>query len=200
MATMTIAFTLCLASQGQPAPMDAENGKATATPVALTDDEIAAYRTFLTSYSNGSPARMNLANRTIPFKLSESDRASGCLRGIVLPDIESVRSMDRTLDPKIVVGLNAILVDPERQSSVVRANDPSHKIGRGESVDDAVTAAFASGLLQVSEITFDRAHKYAVMRFSFSCGMLCGHGGTVVLRSVNGQWKVTKRRCSSWVS
>jgi hypothetical protein len=180
--------------------MDTQTTGAATSPVTLTDDEIAVYRAFLAAYSNGSAARLNVGNRTTPFKLSEGDRAGGCLKGVVLQDVASAQSVSRALDAEIVVGTKAALVDPEEQSSAVKANDPSIKIRRGETVDDAVAAAFASGLLQLSNIVFDQLHRYAVLRFSFSCGMLCGHGGTVVFQKSNGRWKATNRRCTSWIS
>lgn len=67
-------------------------------------------------------------------------------------------------------------------------------------VEDAVRAAFDSGLLTLSEIVFDKRHKFAVMDFSFHCGMLRGHGGMVVLQQVGGRWRPTRRRCGAWVS
>jgi hypothetical protein len=99
-----------------------------------------------------------------------------------------------------MTGRNLKLVDLEQQVSTVRKNDPSITIRSGEAVQYAVEAAFASGLLQLSEIAFDRARQYAVLEFSFSCGMLCGHGGTLVFKKVDDRWRAANRRCSSWIS
>ena len=108
--------------------------------------------------------------------------------------------MSHPLSPEVVKGSNAILVDPERQAAAVRSNDPSGKIRGGESVEDAVKTAFASGLLEISEIAFDTGRRYAVLSFSFSCGMLCGHSGTVVFEKVKDRWKRSKRRCNFSIS
>jgi hypothetical protein len=115
-------------------------------------------------------------------------------------DLTPLRSLSRPVSSEVADRGHVRLVDPERQASTVERNDPSRKIRDGESVEDAVKGAFASGLLQVSEIAFDRNHRYAVMRFSFSCGMLCGHGGTMVFEKRKGEWKPTKRRCGFWIS
>ncbi len=162
----------------------------------IDGDRIAVYRAFLKSYDNGTPGPVNLGNRTTPLDLSAGDRA-GCLKGIVLEDAPPA---GRELGPTVTSGLSIVLVDPKRQAAEIEANDPGAKIRRGERVEDAVKSAFASGLLEVSEIALDREHRHAVLRFGFHCGALCGHGGTVVLEKAGGQWKATKRQCSFWMS
>jgi hypothetical protein len=129
---MMLALVMSLAAQRPLTRTEARNSKVVAPPLAFADDEIAVYWAFLTSYSNGSSARMNLGDRTVPFKLSDAGRSSGCLKGIVLQDLASAQSMSRTLDAEIVVGANAALVDPEKQTSAVEANDPSGTIRPGD--------------------------------------------------------------------
>jgi hypothetical protein len=92
------------------------------------------------------------------------------------------------------------LVDAEQQNAQIRKNDPSRTMAGGKPVKDAVSAAFASGLLELSEIAFDKEHHYAVMSFRFVCGGLCGHGATLVLEKVEDKWKPTKRSCHEWIS
>jgi hypothetical protein len=170
--------------------------EATSAKRSIDGDRIAVYRAFLKSYDNGAPGPVNLGNRTKPLDLSEGDRGN-CLKGIVL---DAAPSSGRALDPDVAAGLSFVLVDPERQTAAIRANDPSVKIRRGARVEDAVKSAFASGLLELSEIAFDREHRYAVLTFGFHCGALCGQGGTVVLEKADGQWKAAKRQCSFWMS
>jgi hypothetical protein len=88
------------------------------------------------------------------------------------------------------------LVDPKKH----KLKDPGAAIHNGTSVDQAVTAGFASGLFTFSEIVFDSDHKLAAFRYSFVCGILCGNGGTVIYELKDGKWSPTKRRCSSWIS
>jgi hypothetical protein len=92
------------------------------------------------------------------------------------------------------------LVDPRVQSGIVRSNDPSNTIRDGKPVKDAVEAAFASGLFSMSEIAFDKEHHFAVVRYSFWCGSLCGHGSTLVFEKVNGEWRNANRLCGGWIS
>jgi hypothetical protein len=66
-------------------------------------------------------------------------------------------------------------------------------------VYEAVRDAFATGLLSVSEVAFDKDHLHAVMTFSFVCGRMCGHRETIVFEKKDGEWKRSKQ-CRSWIS
>jgi hypothetical protein len=82
---------------------------------------------------------------------------------------------------------NIQLVDPQRQRKAVQSNDPGNAIRQGEDVDNAVAAGFAAGLLTLSEVVFDKEHRYAAMNFSFVCGGLCGHAATLVFEKKDGK-------------
>jgi hypothetical protein len=193
---LSMGLAVCLPAQLVSGAIDAsstgvadEGLPSVSSESALTKDRIAVYRAFIGTYASDVTEPMNLGNRTIPLELPDADRRGVCLKGIALPDLNPLRSLSRPLSSEVANRSNVRLVDPERQTSTVKTNDPSRKIRDGESLEDALKGAFASGLLQVSEIAFDRNHRYAVMRwFSFLCGMLCGHGGTMCSRSerVNG--------------
>ena len=107
-------------------------------------------------------------------------------------------------DREVVISSAATMVvrfvDPKAQRKQISKNDPGVTIFRqGKSVDAAVGAAFASGLLTLSEIAFDRDRGYAVFTYGFVCGGLCGHGETVVFEKQNGQWR-RLRACSMWMA
>jgi hypothetical protein len=50
---------------------------------SLTEDEVAVYRTFLAQYVNGSRTTVNIANRTTPLAIEDSDRRT-CLKGVLI--------------------------------------------------------------------------------------------------------------------
>src|SRR5579872_4511808 len=178
----------------------AADTKPTVSQSPMDADQAAVYHAFLGSYSNGSKARLNLSKITSPFDLEE-ERGAACLRGIELDAKSQADSAVHEFDPQIVsTEKNIQLVDPQNQRKAVQSNDPGNAIRHGEDVDHAVAAGFASGLLTLSEVMFDKEHRYAVMNFSFVCGGLCGHGATVVFEKKNRQWKESKRQCSSWMS
>jgi hypothetical protein len=88
------------------------------------------------------------------------------------------------------------LVDPDKH----KLRDPGTSIREGQSVDDAVDAGFAAGLFTFSEIVFDNSHTHAALSYSFNCGSLCGHGGTVVFTKEGNRWKRAKHDCAYWMS
>ena len=167
---------------------------------ALTKERIAVYRSFIRTYA--SDVTEPLTSGTEQYRLNFRAPTVGTYvsRESHLSDLAPLRSLSRPLSSEVADRNNVRLVDPKHHKSTVKRNDPSRKIREGESVEDALKGAFASGLLQVSEVAFDRNHRYAVMKFSFLCGMFCGHGGTMVFEKRKGEWKPTKRRCSFWMS
>ena len=134
--------------------------------------------------------------RTSPLELSEA--ANACLNGIRI-EVGEEGSVIHEFDPQVSLPTKITLVDPVKQGKKVRENDPSNR-RQGKGVDETVETAFASGLLTLSEVAFDKAHQYAVMRFSFWCGGLCGHGETIVYHRKNGKWERASRHCGGWIS
>jgi len=92
------------------------------------------------------------------------------------------------------------LVDPDAQGEVVRANDPGKTVGEGKAVNEAVRNAESSGLFSLSEIAFDREHRYAVVSYRYWCGALCGDGAAFVFQKIASEWKNTNRNCGGWIS
>jgi len=155
LSMLVAAGAMCFA---QPATLRSE--------LLLSKDEIDIYNAFLKSYAKEAPQHLNLGNRTI--MLSDLSREDGCLEGAVMQDLQRAPSTTRPLIPAVIKGSKASLVDPMRQSARVRINDPGDKLLSGTPIEDLVTSAFATGLLQLSEIAFDKSHRYAVLQFSFS--------------------------------
>jgi len=88
--------------------------------------------------------------------------------------------MIHRFDSRTALPGNIHLVDPEQQEKAIRQNDPGRGIRQGKDVSSAVEAGFSAGLLTLSEVAFDKSHRYAAMSFNFVCGGLCGHGSTIV--------------------
>jgi hypothetical protein len=202
--TLPVCMVLMLSlGQSLAAPPQIEAPKPKISNEPLTAEQVAVYRAVLEDYTNGTNGTLNLANRTEP--LEASDRA--CLKG--KPDgAESPVPIVHQLDSTLMLNRKFVLVDPDSQAEVIKENDPQkvimnviddRKAPSTKQVDDSVKRAFDSGLFTLSEILFDKQHRRAVMAYSFACGMLCGHGNTLVLRRVGQRWKVSKT-CGGWVS
>jgi hypothetical protein len=193
----------------EPAPLTglvniSEDNKPTLSEDALTAEQFAVYRTFLSFYArvNGD-ALLHLADTTDWLDLSDVKQDADCSKSFGPLEFDEPRQSGPTvhrLDPNLAIEGHIALVDAERQSQKVRENDPSKTMREGKPVDRAVSDAVASGLLTLSEIAFDKKHTRAVMGFSFFCGRLCGNSGVVMLKRAGRHWKLTKRSCEESVS
>jgi hypothetical protein len=169
---------------------------------SLTSEEVSIYRTVLKDYLKGSENTLNVAAMTEP--LDESD---DCVKLVRLTNPSAPTSVVHRLEPSIS-GAKITLVDPERQRNAVEENDPQnlmkkaideHEKVTDEQLDQSVKQAFHTGVFTLSEIAFDKEHRRAVVSYSFVCGMLCGHGNTMVLKRSGESWKIAKR-CGGWIS
>ncbi len=179
------------------------NNKPVKVMTPLSADEVAIYRAVLQQYSSNEGGNLQVSATTYP--LNPESPTSGlaapdCLRGIQLENLSSVSHSFHELPPDVLPGKGMMLVDPKKQSKIVRSNDPSNTIREGKPVENAVKDAFATALFSMSEIAFDKEHHYAVVSFHFWCGSLCGNGSTIVFEKVDGIWRNAKRSCGGWVS
>jgi hypothetical protein len=169
----------------------------------LTGEQLAVYRTFLRFYANGRNKTLQVADVTERLDSSEVKQDSDCAESFGRVEFESPKQNNptvHTLAPSLAVAGRIALVDSVKQAETVKLNDPSQTIREGKPVDRAVSDAFASGFLTLSEIAFDRDHRKAVMSYRFVCGRLCGNGAVVMLRRVGRKWKVTKPTCGESIS
>jgi hypothetical protein len=164
----------------------------------LSEDQVAVYRAFLRSYGAGGRERFNVGNLTTPLEIADAD-TSGCLEGLKPEPLAEISGIHR-LTPALFEGDKVRIVDAARQALLIAKVDPSRTIRDGKSVNDAVETAFSAGLLELSEVAFATGRQFAVMNFSFSCGGLCGHGGTLVFERTGQEWKRSDRSCSSYVN
>ena len=191
-------FTLVLLVVTIAASAFAGDQKPALSKTPLNKEQNEVYKAFLSSYTNGSNSiHLNLANRTVLLDLSDVE---DCLKGIEIESTETADSTVHEFDSRSALPTYVVLVDPKKQMSEVKQHDPDHTMRQRTSVENAVKSAFDSGLLTLSEVAFDKAHQYAVMSYSFVCGGLCGHGGTLIFQKVGGKWKPTNRSCRSWIS
>lgn len=172
----------------------------------LSAEQIAIYRAVLVDYTQGEDTTLNVANITTPFSV-DFGVERGCLNGFVMP-VESGSKIVHRLDAAVILNSSMVLVDADKQSDVVKKNDPANLLHRAiddhEQVSDkelekSVKQAFAAGLFTFSEIVFNKQHTRAVVQYSFVCGELCGNGKTSVFTKVKGKWKKSKG-CGAWVS
>jgi hypothetical protein len=194
-----ISVALLLTCQAAPS----NSQKPVKSPTPLSADEIAIYKAVLRTYSGDKEVNLNVAVTTYPLDPSASTTGFDqpeCLKGVELENLSSASKLYHELPADVLPSKGMRLVDPKRQAKIVRSNDPSNTIRKGEPVKDAVEAAFSTGLFSMSEIAFDKGHHFAAVRYSFWCGSLCGDGRTLVFENVNGEWRNANRNCGNWIS
>jgi hypothetical protein len=180
------------ALNGQPQSED----KPTLSKEPLTAEQLQVYATFLDGHLQDAKSQLNLADKTYPLRFREMDENGDCLNHLPLENLTEAGHTIHSFDPEIAKGRKLVLVDTEKH----KVKDPGDSIKNGESVADAVSEGFASGYLSLSEIVFDKDHKHAAFKHGFHCGMLCGHGGTVLFEKTAHGWKEIKHSCSIWIS
>jgi hypothetical protein len=172
----------------------------------LTAEQIAVYRAVLVDYTQGEDTKLNIANTTEPFSMGFAVER-GCLEGFVMP-AKSASKIVHRVDAAVILNSSMVLVDADKQSDLVKKNDPANLLHRAidgheqvgdKQLEESVKQAFAAGLFTFSEIVFNKQHTQAVLQYSFVCGELCGNGKTIVLTKVGSKWKASKM-CGSWVS
>jgi len=198
---MTTAFmNVCTIAQDD-AP------KPAVSKAPLTTEQVAVYRALLSDYMKDSQGTLNLSNQTEPLDLKAS-LAEGCVGKLQLEGSDRSDSIVHEIPNATKLLPNVVLVDPQQQEAKVKQNDPQQLIKKAleggprptdEQMDNSLKLAFSTGLFSFSEIVFDKAHRHALVSYSFVCGGLCGHGNTLLLEKAKNTWKI-KKTCSSWVS
>jgi hypothetical protein len=170
--------------------------------VLMTKDERDLYAALLDLYvpdfrklTGTNPPFINLANTTTPLDVSrEVKENKECLRRIILDDPKRTIRQVHALDADLVSGRDLRLVDSTQQSAILGA------ISHGRSATTSGQLTLEANLLQLSEIALDKTHGFAAIRYTFSCGNVCGRGGIVIFEKSGDEWRESDRQCVGWIS
>ena len=154
-------------------------------PLAIAQIEV--YRAFLARYLKGSDRSINVAEKTKPMEPSRED-FKGCMNQF--PKETSAKDV-HLFTTEFAQDDRIRLVDADKYE----VPDVGSFMNRKEDLDNAVQKAIEAGLLTLSEVVFDSHHQLAALNFSFRCGKLCGHSGTVIFELHQGKWIRSKRSC-----
>jgi hypothetical protein len=180
-------FSPTLAGSRQQAPHESK------TP--LSADEIAIYRAVLGLHVSAERKATNISRTTFPLDMASfsSDISdSHCLEGIELDNVVSLTQSFHHLRPDVLPSRNMRVVDPAKQAKIINRNDPSKTIRKTGKSGTAVDDAFATGMVSLSEIAFEKEHRYAFVSSEFRCGMLCGNGWAEVYEKLGEEWKFSR--------
>jgi hypothetical protein len=197
------SFALSITAETQE---DTPKPKVTKTP--LTVDQLAVYRAVLEDFMKDSDGSLNLADKTVPLDQAGPLSDEECVKRLKLENSGQSAPFVHQLDQAVALNSKMVLVDPDLQQKKVTENDPQKLMKRaidgGEQVsekeiDSSVKQAVETGLFTLSEIVFDKAHKHALVEYSFVCGELCGNGEKLVLERAGRKWRISKR-CGRWIA
>ena len=160
-------------------------------------DDIQIYSAFLENWSGPGHKAMNVSQVAKPptkediddFTECASDKAAARIPWVQINDARDLRGV---IDKLAYVHL----VDPWQW----RPLDPEDSMAKGQSVESAVDAGFAGGLMTFSAISYDESHEIAAFTYSFVCGSLCGNGGSVVFKKTTAGWSRAEKSCGAWLS
>jgi hypothetical protein len=152
----------------------------------LTPEQISIYRVVLKDYLKGAGQPLNVSYWTRELDPSAPLFGKECVRDLNL--VRPVAKVVHRLDSRIATSPTISLIDGELKKKRIREEE-AQDIARSSD----------NGILTLSEIVFDRNHRYAVVSYSYYCGTLCGQGSTLILKKSGEEWKTTGG-CGSWIS
>ena len=170
----------------------------------LSADSMLIYKAELRRYLGGDgdskhPLNVSQSTGTFDVTLAANEPSAGCVSGLELEGSDAARTEFHQFAADAFTDFPGVrLVDPEKQAKIIKRNDPERTIQAGSPVHDAVAGAFQTGMLTFSEIVFDKSHTHAVLRYTFWCGKLCGHGGSLVYKK-DKEWTLD-HLCGNWIS
>jgi hypothetical protein len=162
---------------------------------ALDSERLLVYQDLIASFS-----KMKfkfLSNRTFSLDLRGIDKNAPCLEGLQLDSVGESNKATHLLDREVLRGNSIQLVSEQEELAVLKQRDASAAISDTEPKKDESITTKDPGVLALSEIAFDKSHRFAVAKYVFLCGSHCNSGAILVLEKVESQWVGTTRRpCS----
>lgn len=172
--------------------------QAASVPIDGPKNEVAQiYASFVGAWNGKNQKPLNVSKSAELPTRQETEGYNACLAGqgskeVVLEAADPIADLGQAIGHLSFVHLV--------ESAEWQAADPGDLISRGKPVKAAVDTGVSAGLLTLSAISFDKEHNVAAFTYSFTCGRLCGTGGSVIFRKSGSNWVQSKRRCGSWMS
>jgi hypothetical protein len=158
----------------------------------LNNEQRAVYVAFLDAIA--SVGFKNLASTTTAFDPSDLPRTNPCLKRTPEASFSGASSGGvYIIDASLVVGRNIAIVDPQQQVALKESADRS----KTQAPD---SKASLDGFLVLSEIAFDKAHRFALLKYNFICGTHCSTSQTYLMAKTDNQWHVSGRPCTMVVN
>jgi len=161
----------------------------------LSSEQLQVYGDFIDSFS-----KMNfkfLSNTTFSLDLSTIRKDAACLQGIQLQDAEKTGKVVHSLDLQVLRGHSIRLIGEHEELAILKQRDAQIAAHGTDSVMDASGMTRDPGMLELSELNFDKTGHFAILKYVFLCGSHCNSGAILVLKKVGSRWTGTTRRACS---
>ena len=159
-------------------------------------DEQAVYEAVLAKWLRGGQG-LQLVDVELSAPPSPSDRdIAACVKGLDFPKDDRAKVGRRSLAGIQFKTAHVQLIEGSQWKPV----DPGRSMAAGKPVEAAVEEGVSHSLIALSQITFGRDGKDALVRFSMRCGMLCGTGSTLHLHKSEGRWMIARPCGGEWIS
>jgi hypothetical protein len=162
----------------------------------LSPDQQQVYADFVESMSASKRFRIVSAT-TYPFDISVLDKNAPCLKDLELQDPQDSQKIIHQLDPEILRKNPVRLVNADEEAEILRRKDAeaaAHPNAKDASIDDV-----DPGVLELSEIVFDKSRHFAVLKLVYRVGSRSSNiVAILVLEKVDSHWVGTTRRPCKW--
>jgi hypothetical protein len=161
---------------------------------ALSAEQLQVYSDFLEQFSN-----LNfqfLAEHTFYFERARVKESAPCLKGLQFSNEPLPVGTRHSLNPSVLRGRSIPIVSEQEESAILRKRDANSASSGDGSTTPHSPLAKDLGVLALSEITFDKSHNYALVRYVLLCGSHCNSGSVLVLERVGSKWKSVRPACN----
>jgi len=158
-----------------------------------TSEQAQVYGDFLEQFSK---VRFGfLADRTFYFERARIKKNAPCLKGLRFSLEDPPAPTLHSLDSSVLRGRSIPVVNEQEELAILSKRDANRTSDDGGLTGNSGTANDL-GIMALSEITFDKSHNYALLRYVILCGSHCNSGSTLVLERVDSKWRVVRPACN----
>ena len=171
---------------------DVSNGQ---REIALRE-ESKLYAMFLDNWAGNRAKILHVARIAKPPTAEDLAEYATCLKTFRPGEMQNPTMALELSKTPLARRRNVKLVDP----ATWRIPSGGTTVPSGQPSAEAVSAAFAAGLLTFTRAIFDEQHKVAIFTYSFVCGGLCGGGNGIIFDMTPSGWQQREMPCGGWIS
>jgi hypothetical protein len=134
------------------------------------------------------------------LNLSGIPKDAACLQGLDLESPSGSATDLHVLGPDVLGGRSIRLLSPDEESATQKERDTNAAANGGQKRGDTTLLTNDPGILALSEVVFDKSHRFAIVKYVFLCGSRCNSGAILVLEKEGSTWVPKRRPCDGTVA